>query len=98
LKEKDKVENILKNNKIKRKDLPNFFRKHKEENGCSLCGKKPPHYCLEYHHVTNNNDYNQVGYLIDTGCKIDRILKEMSKCILVCRKCHYKLHNNKDTV
>lgn len=59
----------------------------KESIGCLLCSEKNP-VCLDMHHTdptTKEKDPSRIG-------KFESFLKEASKCVVLCRNCHAKVH------
>lgn len=62
---------------------------YKIKNGCIKCGIKD-YRVLEFHHLSNkefsigNARYNHFG--------IDRVRKEIKKCVVICANCHRILH------
>jgi len=58
---------------------------------CLLCGEKE-RCCLVFHHKdTKSKDGNVSKLLTDLRSK-EKILKEISKCVVLCANCHRKLH------
>ncbi len=58
---------------------------------CKLCGYKRNYASLDFHHLDPQDkefDWSKLRLK-----KWDLILKELSKCILLCRNCHGELHN-----
>ena len=59
----------------------------KAERGCKLCGEKDS-CCLDMHHTdpkTKDKDPSRIG-------KFETFLKEVEKCVVLCRNCHAKVH------
>lgn len=49
--------------------------------------------CLEFHHIINPKDKEfSPANAYSWGWGIERIKKEISKCIVLCANCHRKLH------
>ena len=59
----------------------------KELNGCQICNE-PALCCIDFHHVVDK-DF-ELGYARSKS--INRVLKELSKCICLCSNCHRKVH------
>lgn len=68
-----------------RKKSQIFVKLCKQKLGCFFC-KDTDDVCLDFHHMENKK------YDITKVNSIDAIIKEMSKCICVCCKCHRKIH------
>ena len=61
-------------------------------NKCLICGYNKYQCSLDLHHIDPNTkdiNYSNIRYW-----KWERILKELEKCILVCRNCHQAIHCN----
>lgn len=62
----------------------------KEEQGCACCPETVA-CCLEPHHLDpNEKDFNVSDKARHVGW--DTLMKELNKCIIVCRNCHAKIH------
>ena len=55
--------------------------------GCAICGEKEP-CCLDFHHLHDKEFVIAVGPEV----AIARLLKELTKCIVLCANCHRKVH------
>ena len=55
-----------------------------------LCDEKF-HQCLEFHHLNPSEKDLTVSTLINYG-SLNRVKKEISKCVLLCANCHRKVH------
>jgi hypothetical protein len=72
-------------------------RKHKlrkwltdNNSACVICGENDP-VCLDFHH----SDPSTKEMSMSKGFRtygIDRVIKEIDKCVLLCANCHRKLH------
>jgi len=60
----------------------------KENTPCSDCGKKYPFYVMQFDHVPERGDKRSNISSLWRGHKEETILKEISKCELVCANCH----------
>ena len=66
------------------------YYKWKAEHGCQVCPEKEP-CALEPHHLDpNEKDFNVSDK--SRHASWATLLKELNKCILVCRNCHSKIH------
>ena len=65
----------------------------KQTAGCLLCREKHPN-CLDFHHVKSHE--KSFSIMTEEGLKnsLDEIIREISKCVVLCRNCHMKLHAN----
>jgi len=70
------------------KDYVNsYFKTHP----CSICGETIT-VCLNFHHIKDKKD--TISGMVSKGHSIERIEKEIQKCIVLCRNCHNKIHAN----
>lgn len=58
--------------------------------GCSRCSEKEI-CCMDFHHLGDKDI--EVAKLIGAG-SMNRLIKEISKCIVLCSNCHRKEHKN----
>lgn len=71
-----------------------FIQGIKESSGCVICGETDP-CCLEFHHLNPDEKELQVS---EQHNNLERVLKEIEKCIVVCSNCHRKIHAGKINV
>jgi len=87
---RNKAENFRHRNsphrQILRQALKDFIYEDKMSHGCSRCPEKRPS-CLEYHHVDCSLKKDCVSTMVRRN-GFDAVLKEISKCILLCANCH----------
>lgn len=62
----------------------------KSNKKCKICGEDHPA-CLVFHHIRDKS--NTIANYIRSGVAIDKLLKEIDKCEVLCANCHMKLHN-----
>ena len=55
--------------------------------GCYICGEKEP-CCLDFHHLRDKEFVISAA----TDVSVERLTKELEKCIVLCSNCHRKLH------
>ena len=67
-----------------------FVHEYKRSHPC-ICGESEP-CCLDFHHLDPSKKFYLVGRMAHHGFGLDRILEEISKCIILCANCHRKLH------
>ena len=57
-------------------------------NGCTMCGTLNN---LTFHHVNQKTD--EISDMVSRrGCSISKLKTELNFCIVLCRICHDKLH------
>ena len=66
--------------------------------GCSICGYNKCVDSIDFHHISLKNnrerDISSMVSKINSRVGIRRIIKEVSKCIIVCSNCHREIHSN----
>ena len=70
-----------------------YLKNYKKTNPCQMCGESRP-YCLVFHHTKENEKEHTISKMGALG-SLDKIKKEISKCILICANCHLEIHQNK---
>lgn len=60
---------------------------------CQICGYSKYEGCLEYHHVNPIEKEHEPAKLFAHN-KIEHLIKEIPKCILLCSNCHKEVHAN----
>ena len=73
-------------NKIKK-----WFEDYKLRLCCSKCSENHPA-TLDFHHKFRKNKEMDVAKMVYEGYSIERIKKELKKCIVLCANCHRKEH------
>ena len=59
---------------------------------CQICGYDKYLGSLDFHHIDSNTKDFSIG--MKHLCSFEELKKELDKCILVCKNCHYELHGN----
>ncbi|SRR5258708_37713293 len=60
---------------------------------CVDCGQRHPA-TLQFHHLNSENKMFNIGDAVRDGISLDRIKKEIEKCIVLCANCHAIRHFN----
>lgn len=70
---------------------PKWFLDYRSELKCRKCGITKP---LEFHHINKDTKIANIVYMVQNPNKFskDVILKEISKCEVLCRNCHRLEH------
>lgn len=58
---------------------------------CAICGYNKHPCALDFHHIDETTKEHDITKLIRNN-NWEEIVKELSKCILVCSNCHRELH------
>lgn len=85
--ENNKEQHYIRNEKQHAK-LRDYVNDYKLDNPCKVCGETEP-ICLDFHHLTDKVD--DVSNLKRHG-SLDKLIKEIDKCVILCANCHRKLH------
>lgn len=68
---------------------------------CVDCGERHPA-TLQFHHLNSEDKTFAIGKAVYRGFSLDRIKKEIQKCIVLCANCHairhYNMRNQKQSV
>jgi hypothetical protein len=62
---------------------------YKKNLRCSICSESHPA-ILDFHHKWGKEF--TVNYLVANGYSVERIKRELEKCVVLCSNCHRKLH------
>jgi hypothetical protein len=57
--------------------------------GCIRCGEADPP-CLDFHHLRDKDSV--VAGLACAGWSVERVRREIAKCVVLCANCHRKFH------
>lgn len=68
-----------------------FLADYKQNAGCFFCQDRDP-WNLDFHHLRDKSF--QIG---ERRRGIDLVLKEIAKCVVLCKECHRKLHRHART-
>jgi hypothetical protein len=79
------------------KERKEWFRNLVSKLSCIKCGENHPG-CLDFHHRDPAQKENEVTVMVVNKCSRERILKEISKCDVLCANCHRKYHYEQRTV
>lgn len=69
-----------------------ILKKIKAGRTCARCGENDQD-CLDWHHIDPKTKKQRVYRFAADGYSIDRIMKEIDKCIVLCSNCHRKEHS-----
>lgn len=75
--------------KVQRQECSEFQRGLKHNLGCLICGTYDN---LSWHHV----DPKKKQYTVANMSKMEMMIKEIYKCVVLCGNCHWRMHNKKE--
>lgn len=81
-----------KDRKIK---IKTWLDEYKKKMCCEKCGE-PDFRILDFHHDSNDGKDFNIGDAVRLGFSLDKIEKEITKCKILCCKCHRILHWEED--
>jgi hypothetical protein len=58
---------------------------------CVVCGEDEP-VVIDFHHLDESQKEYGVSFLVQQSYSLDRIKKEIDKCVCLCSNCHRKVH------
>jgi hypothetical protein len=77
-----------------------YVQNIKSQLRCVDCGERHPA-ALQFHHLNAEDKQFNIADAVRNGISLDRIKKEISKCIVLCANCHlirhYNMRNKKQT-
>lgn len=65
---------------------------YKAKIGCLICREADP-CCLEFHHI--DPTLKEIGIAENVSSSLERLFKEIEKCVCLCSNCHKKVHAGK---
>lgn len=65
-----------------------YVAKRKIDSGCEKCGYDKHPSALHFHHKDSSEKEKAVSILANQGYSIEKIDKEIEKCIVLCSNCH----------
>lgn len=75
-----------------RNKIIKWYREYKKTLECNVCGENHPA-CLEFHHKNPIDKKYNISHMMVFSTK-NRIIEEISKCVVLCANCHRKHHYN----
>lgn len=72
-----------------------YVKELRQRSKCSICPESAPE-CLDFHHLESQEKDNAVSMMLHLG--IERVQREINKCIILCANCHRKIHSGRITL
>ena len=79
---------------IRRNDITDQYKEYKSKLTCVHCNENAPE-CIDFHHIDATTKDANVSAMMGTGFSWSAVLKEIEKCIPVCKNCHAKIHSGR---
>lgn len=70
-----------------------YVQEIKSQLCCADCGQQHPA-TLQFHHLNSEDKMFNVADAVRNGVSLERIKKEISKCIVLCANCHAIRHHD----
>ena len=86
---------VLKEQTERNRKRRDFIQNYKLSKGCEICGYKKCADGLSFHHLGDSKEF-ALADSISAGISLERIKKEMEKCMVVCMNCHAEIHEQKN--
>lgn len=85
--------------RLRRAKLAEWLKTYKKDLTRVRCEENHPA-CLDFHHINGSEKDGTIANMVSEGYSVKFILKEIGKCIVLCRNCHAKKHyrNNSSKV
>lgn len=77
--------------KYRRKKKREWVSELKRQTKCLKC-QNNKFYCLDFHHINPEEKDFSISHAISRKYGYDRILKEINKCVVLCKNCHSEVH------
>lgn len=78
--------------KARRASITKWIVEHKATLKCATCEESHPS-CLQFHHKNPEEKDLSIANAAANGWSINRIKREMAKCVVLCANCHFKEHD-----
>lgn len=91
----NKESHYIRNNKTK-DFLITFIKNYKSTLSCTMCTENDIS-CIDFHHINPKDKEFEISRLTIYG-SLNKLKKELEKCIPLCANCHRKLHAGKITL
>jgi hypothetical protein len=77
----------------RRKEMSEWLQDYKATHPCVDCGESDPA-CIQFHHRNPAEKEFNLADAVRRGWSINKILREIAKCDIVCANCHLKRHRD----
>lgn len=68
-----------------------WLEKLKKQKGCCICGYSKCTKAIDSHHIEKKT--HNISTMFRQNCSLERIKKELKKCVFICKNCHYEVHS-----
>lgn len=88
---KNNKDEYINRNTVRRNKKRAMVRGILDKSSCIACGEDC-NACLDFHHPDPSLKDGNVSILVSDLRSDERILNEISKCVVICSNCHRKVH------
>ena len=74
-----------------RNKVKEWINRYKLSKGCSVCGYNKCAFALDFHQIGDKKF--SIGQGIACNKSLEKVKKEIEKCIVLCANCHRELHD-----
>jgi len=85
----DNREKLIKQQRDRWEKRRQYTQEYKLSKGCKICGYNKCAGALDFHHSNDDKEFTIGSYSI---MNLERIEREIKKCVVLCRNCHAELH------
>jgi hypothetical protein len=78
--------------RVRKSEVTKLFCEYKQSQGCSKCGYAKNGACLDFHHIDEKTKERRITAMLWYN-NTDLFKKEVKKCSILCKNCHYDYHN-----
>ncbi|MBA7550907.1 hypothetical protein ES705_43437 [subsurface metagenome] len=68
-----------------------YISLYKRARGCKFCGYNKCVSALDFHHIGEGKEVS-----ISNCSSLEKIKKEITKCVVLCKNCHAELHESRE--
>ena len=77
--------------KERKQSIKDWIKEYRSQLKCVKCGEDHPA-TLDFHHTDSDQKEKNVSMMVQESYSKERILEEISKCIVLCSNCH-RIHH-----
>jgi DNA-directed RNA polymerase subunit M/transcription elongation factor TFIIS len=75
----------------RKQKIREWLIEYKSKVACTRCGESHPA-TIQFHHTDPKEKDRSISEVANNGWSIERIEKEIAKCVVLCANCHAKEH------
>ena len=76
-----------------KREVLRWYREYKHKQKCECCGVRASDGAvLQFHHIEPTSKRWNISQMVIKGFSVARIKQEANKCMILCEKCHKRIH------